>query len=57
MAEESLTQPAGSFLQPDLTPARRTKGCHIGRSYTYLCQVGSTFTYSHTPFGKVVWHR
>lgn len=44
--------------EPADEPApRRTKACYIGRSYNYLCQVGNTFTYSHVPFGKVVWHR
>ena len=60
MADESLTQPAES-AQPEVAPPGRTKPCHIGRSYSYLCQVGdgtaATFTYSHVAFGKVVWHR
>ncbi len=38
-------------------PRTHTHACHIGRSYEYLCQVGNTFTYSHQPFGKIVWHR
>ena len=53
------TQPTG---QPETTETQaRTKPCHIGRSYEYLCQTGNAehpiFTYSHQPFGRVVWHR